>query len=149
MSDKQGTVNDKKQNGRWLAIAAFLCSSFVIHHSSIAANKQADVLRSINENVGRQVDPSKLLAVLVSALGLIVVVAVVNHRRKRVIVPKPLNHPGKLVKQIAKAVDLKPAELRQLRLLAEARDLPSPLVLLLCPSLLKKGVPRDEKNAGR
>jgi hypothetical protein len=123
---------------------AFLLSSFILHPASLAGNTQADVLRSINQNVGKQVDPSKLLAVLLSIVALIVVVAVVNYRRKRVIVPKPLNHPGKLVKQIARAIDLKPAELKQLRVLAEARELSSPLVLLLCPSLLRKDPPQKQ-----
>jgi hypothetical protein len=128
------------------SIFAFLLASFIFHPSCVcsAANTQAEVLKSINESMGKQVDPSKLLAVFLSVVGLIVVVAFMNYRRKRVITPKPLNHPGKLVKQVAKAIDLKPAELKQLRAIAEARDLSSPLVLLLCPSLLKKQVNRDD-----
>jgi hypothetical protein len=137
--DEGGRMKNEAQRAcRWTALAAFLFSSFSLHPSSLLASTQAEVLKSINENVGKEVDPSKLLAVVLGILGLIVVIAFVNYRRKRVIVPKALNHPGKLVKQVAKAVDLKPSDLKQLKAIAEARDLSSPLVLLLCPSLLKK-----------
>jgi hypothetical protein len=133
-------MNDEQKTGRRSrALLILLCSSLILHTSSSSfASTQAEVLKSINENVGKEVDPSKLLAVFISIIGLIVVIALVNHRRKRVIVPKPLNHPGKLVKQVAKAIDLKPGELKQLKTLAEAREVSSPLLLLLCPSLLKK-----------
>jgi hypothetical protein len=130
--------DEKRRAGRARALVTLLCSAFILHPSSLLASTQAEVLKSINENVGKEVDPRMLLAVFLSIVGLIVVVAIVNHRRKRVIVPKVLNHPGKLVKQVAKAVDLKPSDLKQLKAIAEARELSSPLLLLLCPSLLRK-----------
>jgi hypothetical protein len=132
--------DEPRRNRSECATGVLLLLCFTLHPSAFGANTQAEVLRSINENVGKQVDPSKLLAVFMSIIALIVVVAFVNYRRKRVIVPRALNHPGKLVKQVAKAIELKPGELKQLRAIAEARELSSPLVLLLCPSLLKKDV---------
>ena len=57
--------------------------------------------------------------------------------------PKAVNHAGKLLKELQKAVGIRPAEVKQLRILADASDdqgtpLDNPLVLLLCPSLLAK-----------
>ena len=53
--------------------------------------------------------------------------------------PKALNHSGKLVKEISKTMNLKPAEIKQLKVLADGQDVGKPLVLLLCPSLLSQG----------
>ena len=105
---------------------------------ALAKPTQEEVLRSINENVGAEIDPKKLLAALIAVVGLIVIVVLLNYRQKRAVLPKVLNHVGKLTKEVARAIELKPAELKQLRALAEEKQLSSPLVLLLCPSLLSK-----------
>ena len=61
-------------------------------------------------------------------------------RRRRT--PKALNHHGKLLKELAAAVSLKPAEVKQLKLLADEQKLSNPLTLILCPSILAKAVKR-------
>ncbi|HEY7088971.1 MAG TPA: hypothetical protein VH518_12830 [Tepidisphaeraceae bacterium] len=131
-----------------LSAAAFLISSIILQTSShcLAGLTQDEVLRSINQNVGEGVDPGKLLASICLIIALIAAIVLLNYRRKRVIVPKVLNHPGKLVKEITRAANLKPAELKRLKVLAEAKDLSSPLLLLLCPSLLQRRTTPDEKT---
>jgi hypothetical protein len=139
MNDEVRAMNDeRRRRRRYLTI--LLCSSFIIHRSSfcLATLRQDEVLKSINQNVGQDVDPTKLLAVVLSIVGLIVVIALINYRRKRVVIPKVLNHPGKLVKEVTRAVNLKPGEVKRLKVLAEQKELDSPLLLLLCPSLLQK-----------
>jgi hypothetical protein len=53
------------------------------------------------------------------------------------------------LKEIAREMHLKPAEIRQLRLLADRQQIVSPLVLLLCPSLLTKAVREHPELADR
>jgi hypothetical protein len=56
-----------------------------------------------------------------------------------------VNHHGKLLKEIAKSAHLRPREVKRLKILADdvgrrrGEPLASPLVLLLCPSLMKQG----------
>ena len=115
---------------------------FILHASSVrasAAPTQEDVLRSIGQNLDRQTgDPSKLLALLAAAGGLALLLVVLAHRRQRAVTSKALHHHGKLLREISRAISLKPAELRQLKQLADDQDLVSPLTLLLCPSLLER-----------
>ena len=65
-----------------------------------------------------------------------------NQRSKREISPKPLQHHGKLIKEVTRGLSLRPAEIKQLRILAEemrgpgGESLSSPLSLLLLPSVL-------------
>src|SRR5687768_7170852 len=91
-------------------------------------------------------DPSKLLALLAAAGGLAVLLVALGYRRQREVSPKGLNHRGKLLKEMCKAIPLKPSEVRQLKLLAEHQDLSSPLTLLLCPSLLARAA---QQHPGR
>jgi hypothetical protein len=119
-----------------------LFSAFILLPSSLALaiGSQDDVLRGISEGVGQEVDGTKVLAVLALMAGVILVIALINQSRQRVVRPRTLNHPGKLLKEVSKTVNLKPAELRQLKTLAEAQELSSPLLLLLCPSVLSKAL---------
>src|SRR5258706_15120149 len=53
--------------------------------------------------------------------------------------PTAVNHPGKLQKELTRQISLKPAELKQLKILAEGErragnPVESPMVFLLCPS---------------
>ncbi|HWP39980.1 MAG TPA: hypothetical protein VNL70_03565 [Tepidisphaeraceae bacterium] len=112
--------------------------------SSVAAPTQEEVLRSISKSVGQPVDPGRFLIALFAIGGLIVVAAFISQRRKRVIAPRVLNHPGKLLKEVSRRVGLKPAELRHLRRLAEVDEqVSNPLTLLLCPSLLEAAMKRN------
>jgi hypothetical protein len=105
---------------------------------AFAIGRQEEVLRTINQNVGQEFDGSKLLAAALVILALVLLIALVSQRHKRSVVPKAVKNPGKLVKEISRSINLKPAELKQLKTLAETQQLSSPLVLLLCPSLLAR-----------
>jgi hypothetical protein len=133
------------------ALSALSFSSFILHPSSLALAEptQQDVLRSIGDSVGDTVDPGKMLAIGVVVVGLVLVVALVNMRRKRQLTPRALNHPGKLLKEVAREISLKPAEVKQLRSLADNQELSSPLMLLLCPSLLDKAVKQNAERVDR
>jgi hypothetical protein len=112
---------------------------------AVAAPSQEDVFRSIQTNVGGgTVDSSKSLPILMAVIGFVLLLIVASQRRKRVVVPKALNHQGKLLREVLKAVPLRAKEVKQLKVLAENADadepLASPLTLLLCPSLMARTI---------
>ena len=109
-------------------------------NQTIAAPSQQEVFKSISDNVGSSTDPKKFAAFILAVTALAILLVVVSKRKQRQITPKVLNHQGKLLKEIMRHIDLRPAEIRQLKLLAEEQNLSSPLTLLLCPSILAKAV---------
>jgi hypothetical protein len=134
----------------WWAMA--FVSTFCILHSafSSAAPTQEDVLRSISQNVSESSGGGKLLAVVAGGVGIVLLLAVLQQRQQREARPKSVQHPGKLLKEVMKTVPLKPAELKQLKLLVERKrgdeeepgqvSVENPLTLILCPSVLVRAM---------
>jgi hypothetical protein len=121
------------------------------------APTQNDVFKSIQDNVSHQTDLNSTPVILLALGGALVLAVLVyfSRREKKVAAaPTTLNHPGKLAKEVFKTVPLKPAELKQLKLLADALgsetgEALDPLTLLLCPSLLAKGVQANPARLDR
>jgi hypothetical protein len=99
-----------------------------------------EVFQSLHQNMDAPVDASKAIPYLLAALGVIILVVLYNYHKKRQNTPRILNHPGKLSRELARRLNLRSAELRQLRLLAEEQQLEHPLTLILCPSVLGKAM---------
>jgi hypothetical protein len=97
-----------------------------------------DILRSFNENMDQVPDYSRLIPWLFAAAGIVVVLVYLQQRQKRQAVPRVLNHPGKLVREIIRGGGIDPLEMKRLAGLARELDCENPLTLLLCPSLLDK-----------
>jgi hypothetical protein len=116
--------------------------------SAYAGPTQNDVFKSIQDSVGERHEVNSTPAILLGLGGALVLVLLVymsRREQKKVVAPEALNHPGKLAKEVVKEVNLKPNEVRQLKMLADSigeqvGETPDPLALLLCPSLLAKGV---------
>jgi hypothetical protein len=141
INDECRMVNqERRPRGRWLLL--FLLSSFIILNSSFAsaAPTQEEVFKSINENIGEATDPGKFMALIFGAAGVVILLVLFSQRRKRDVSPRSLNHQGKLLKEVVKRINLRPSEVRQLKVLAEEQQVSSPLTLLLCPSVLAKAV---------
>ena len=134
-------------------VRVLLVVLFTLHVSSFtmpearATPSQAEVFKSIQENVGQQSDDSgKALAWLAAGAGALIMVLLVGSKlRLRRQTPQGLHHPGKLLREVMKTVPLKPKELKQLKMLAESAGgedgdgaVESPLTLLLCPSVLAR-----------
>jgi hypothetical protein len=98
------------------------------------------IFQSVQDNMEHHDDPTKLLAVVACVAGLIILVSLLRLRQQRTVSPKVVNHRGKLTKELAKAIQLKPAEVKQLKTLADSQEVSNPLVLLLCPSLFAKAL---------
>jgi hypothetical protein len=101
-----------------------------------AGPTQEDVFRSIQQNVGSPGENHSAAPFFYLMLGLIGLILVIHFRRQRTTEPGTLNHPGKLMKELSRALGLSKSEIRQLRLLAKQASVESPIVLLLCPSVL-------------
>jgi len=124
--------------------------------------RQEEIFRSIQSSARGETDRGNsgiILLMMVVAISLLFFV--VNLRRRAQegsagssysggSVTRTVNHNGKLLREIRKQIGLQPAELKQLKLLSESlatsdRPAPSPLTLLLCPSVFAKAV---EKSRG-
>ena len=102
----------------------------------VAQVKLEDVFKSAQENMTDTPSSGRLIGLILGGVAIILVLVVVQQLRKRSGVPKPVNHQGRLVKEVVAGLPIKKAELRHLRKLAEAEGCSSPLVLLLTPSVL-------------
>jgi hypothetical protein len=116
----------------------------------LAQVKLEDFFKSTQQSIGQEPDSSKLVPLLLCAAAMIVLLAVLHYRRRRQAVPRTVNNHGRLIKEIAKKLPLKPGEIKALSQMADEQSCSNPLVLVLCPSLLAKGLankPEAERQA--
>jgi hypothetical protein len=142
--------NQVRRRLRILCLCSALCalSSALPALPAFAGPTQEDVFKSINENVGASADGGKLLAFLAAGVGVAIILVLFNRRQTRAAAPQPLNHQGKLLREIIKTTGMRPEDGRRLKVLADqmgdaGTPLESPVTLLLCPSLLKKARERE------
>jgi hypothetical protein len=118
--------------------------------AALAEVTQDQAFDSIRQNMGQPVDLSNLGWVAAGLLTVVGLLVYLGHRRKVQRSGKALNHKGKLIRELTRAVGLKPAELKKVRGMAEQlRDhheieVDNPMLLLLCPSLLAKAMKKKE-----
>ena len=130
--------------------ACILLTCFVLSvpSSSAASPSQDDVFKKIQESVGEkeELDYTPILYLAGGGTVLVLVLWLVNRRRQAPSsAPKSLIHSGKLLKEVLREVPLTAAEVRQLKLVAESvqeqtGEATTPITMLLCPSLLAKGL---------
>jgi hypothetical protein len=106
----------------------------------LAQLKQEDVFKSISDNVGGSADPKTFFIVGGIVVAIVVVLVLINKRMQREATPQAVNHQGKLVKELLKKVPLRKGEVKHLRTMAAEQGCESPLTLVLCPSLMTKGL---------
>ena len=130
------------------AVIAFFAAWMAASTSLVAGPTQSDVFKSIQDSVGQEkkVDYTAPILLAVGGVGVLAVLVVLN-RRDQTVSKKPatLNSPAKLTREILREVPLKSAEMKQLKSLADSLgqklgETPDPMTLLLCPSLLARGV---------
>lgn len=131
-----------------LLLSTLLC---LLAPSRSYAATQDEVFKSIEQSVGEktQFDSRPVILLLCGGGLVLLLLSLMSRRQKKAVTPRALNHPGKLIKEVLRDVPLKSGEVRQLKTLAsslepETGTAPDPLALLLCPSLLVKGL----KNSG-
>ena len=133
-----------------LLLGLYLCST------ASAKPTQRDVFRSIEDNVSESNESgSKMLLFLGAGVALVVLLALFTRRQRQEDAPKSLNHPGKLTRKLCSALSLRKQEVKQLKLLADQttkgdeQPLTSPLVLLLCPSVMVNAVKNKSTKVDR
>lgn len=111
--------------------------------------------RSLSENLEQSVEPRHLVAMAAAAVGFVLAAVAFNRWRQAtgrtspLSGPRAINHPGKLLREVSKGVSLRSAEVKQLKALAREQEVASPLVLMLCPSLLAKAVKESPRKLDR
>ena len=147
----EGKSQKSESCNRPLRCVVALSLAFCVFSGAIAsaAPRQDEVFRSIQDNLGERTDPTKFVAVLCVGVAVVLLVVVANRWRKRQDRPRAINHHGRLTRELSKQVNLKPAEMRQLKLLAEQQQVENPMTLLLCPSLLVKAAKQNPDKLDR
>ena len=90
--------------------------------AAVAQPTQEEVLRQIGQNVGSTVDIENGFRTSFAGIAFTILVVLYNYRQQRQVTPRTLNHPGKLLKEICNSIELKPQELKQLKILAEDQN---------------------------
>ena len=129
-------------------LRAFVVAFVAAFPSSLhAAPSQDDVFKKIQQSVGEkeEVDLGPVLWLAGGGGAVALLLYLLSHKKQKVAGAKSLNHGGKLLREVMKEVPLSAAELKQLKLLADSvqqqtGEPATPLTLLLCPSLLAKGL---------
>ena len=104
----------------------------------LAATTADDVFKSMGDSLDSDINPLHLAAVVGGVILLVALIALISNRVQRRPSGKTSSaNVTKLNRQLAKAAGLKAREVKQLRLLAAQEKIDNPLVLLLCPSVLK------------
>jgi len=136
-----------------LTFAAMLLSAST---RVLAAPSQQDVFKSIQDSMGsdKEVDSTPIYLLVAGGIATLVIMTLVGRRQNKSDTPEAFNHPGKLMKEVLRDIPLKSAEVKQLKLLAGAveeqtGDETSPLILLLCPSLMARGLKGDRGKVDR
>ena len=87
--------------------------------SFLATPTQEEVFKSIQNNVNQSSDSGRIIPYLMAAGAVVILVALFSQRRKREFNPRAMNHQGKLMKEVLRAVPLRLVEMKQLKLLCE------------------------------
>jgi hypothetical protein len=121
----------------------------LVPRAALANPTQDDVFRSLTQNMEEQPDYSKIIPWIFAVAGLVVVVIFMRQWQRRQAVPKVLNHPGKLIREVTKLAEIDAAEMKKLKNRAEELGCDNPLTLLLCPSLMEKPQGAKSNNAAQ
>jgi flagellar biosynthesis component FlhA len=111
--------------------------------------KLEDVFKHTQESMADEPGAERLIALMLGGVAVIVLLIVLQARRKPESLPKPVNNQNRLLKEMMKTLPLKDAEMKQLKQLADEQQCSSPLVLLMCPSLMAKALASKSPEARR
>ena len=119
-----------------------LPSLIQFHLGLLAAGqvKLEDVFKSTKESMSQEAGPERLIALGLGALAVVVLLVFLQYRRKAESMTKPVNNQNRLLREMTRTLALKDAEMRQLQEMANEQSCSSPLVLLMCPSLMAKAL---------
>lgn len=148
VKEHTGTVRANSHSPFTIRHLPFFLLTFAICHlpfaiPASATPTQEEVFQSIQNNLGPQIDGSKVFALFLTAVGVAMILVVLSKRQKRAALPQKLNHQGKLMRELIKSAGLTRGEAKALGTMVEqletaGQPLRSPLTLMLCPSLTRR-----------
>jgi hypothetical protein len=140
------------KNGRWKLAAGLAVLAVFCMWSPAAAATQEEFFRSMQQSVegdagGSGSEAGRILMLLFAGAALVGLVMVLGRQQKRKTATSGggIHSPRKLMKEISRVARVSSGEMRQLKVLADQESCTSPITLLLCPSLLVKGIQQDGK----
>jgi hypothetical protein len=139
VKEHTGTVRANSHSPFTIRHLPFFLLTFAICHlpfaiPASATPTQEEVFQSIQNNLGPQIDGSKVFALFLTAVGVAMILVVLSKRQKRAALPQKLNHQGKLMRELIKSALGTMVE----QLETAGQPLRSPLTLMLCPSLTRR-----------
>jgi len=112
--------------------------------SLLAATTADDVFKSMGDSLDSDINPWHVAAIIGGMMLLVILVIVLSRRGQGRDAGKSSGNITKLNRQLAKAAGLKAREMKQLKVLANQENIDNPLVLLLCPSVLKNAAAKRQ-----
>lgn len=106
-----------------------------------------EFFQGMRENLTQRVDTRMIFWVIGGAVALVALLAGLQALLRRQAAPRVLHSPARLQRDIAKLAGISRADLNHLSDLARQQKLSSPLLFLICPSLLEKAM-REPPNDG-
>jgi type IV secretory pathway VirB2 component (pilin) len=97
-----------------------------------------EVFQSVQGSMKGDFDPTQAVGLLLAVLALGMMILAVRFWSKKRSTPTVLKSQKSLMREASRAVGLPGAQLKQLQPLAEEEGLSSPLVAVICPSVLKR-----------
>jgi hypothetical protein len=144
----------KRDRARLLRFVCLLLPIAIFHLPSAGlAATQEEFFRSMQQSVdggGGGTEAGRILMLIVAGAALVGLVMLLGRQRTRKVAQLRAPHnPRKLLKEITRASRVTAGEMRQLKVLADQESCASPITLLLCPSLLVKGIQQQGSKADR
>jgi hypothetical protein len=121
-----------------LSLLAFLLVLVFATQATHASPTPEEISRSFTESMQQEPDYWRMLPWFFAFAGSVLVVMFIRQRQVRQAMPRVLNHPGKLVREMVRNADIDAAEMKKLKAEAKELDCEHALTLLLCPSLRDK-----------
>jgi len=117
-------------------VAVLWTLSFVCATASASNPKLEEVFQSVQSSMGESVDPTRLFALVLAIIAVVTALIAVRRFSSQERSPSPLHSSKKLLNEVAKKTRVPKKSLRNLASLTEAQGFSSPLVVMLCPSVL-------------
>lgn len=146
------SMRGRKLKPRGWKVGLVLCAMLYLTSPVVHAATQEEFFKSMQQSVEggggeSSSEAARVLMLLVAGGALVGLVLVLGRQRTRKVASavQGVHHPRKLMREIARAARVSSGEVRQLKVLAEQEACASPITLLLCPSLLVKGIQTEGK----
>jgi cell division inhibitor SulA len=116
----------------------------------LAQPKLNDVFKSIQSNTqGTETDSSRIVAFMLLIIAIALAYTAVKHWNKRSTKPRVVHSHRKLLRETCRRAGVDRAKVKQISDLADAQGLASPLVAMICPSVLRKLAANAKSDAQR